>query len=68
MVFLKGSDADEDIDVDDPAASSFAKSKLDPEELKLHGLLPEDDEVRKKDTPERFQQRFGPEPKVLCTI
>lgn len=41
-----------------------AKNKLDPEELKLHGMLPEDDRVRNTDVPERFQQRFGLEPKV----
>lgn len=67
-VFLKGSDADKETVVRNGAASSFPRNKWDPDELRLHWMLPEDDSVRETDIPERFQQRFRFEPKVLSPL
>ena len=47
-----------------PAQLGSALDGYDPEALAMHCLLPQDDEIRRKDIPERFQERMGKSPTV----
>lgn len=51
-----------------PAHLGSSLDNYDPEALAMHCLLPQDDEIRRKDVPERFQDRMGKSPTVHSNL